>query len=761
MGNEESKKVEIPIEEFEDDMVNLSQEKKTEIINIFKNAHITNTDYYGMKSTLHRLCKKCDIERLEYLMRECISIYSNHTDMHYRLNKKNKTASLFSVRLCYGTKKILIPRSIAHDGNLYLITSITGLVIDYYEKTPIEITFEDNSAIKTIYSLDYLPANCIKLPASVIDLQSRWCSNVLMLTKIIVPPENKRFIFKDDKYLLGKTDNDSDVYDTLLFARRDIKESYIPSNIKMISSYAFQNCKNLTKIEFQSDSNLQTIDSYAFSYANIQNIHIPSSVSKIGSNSFSNCQLTNVEFSSKSILNTIDKFSFYRSKITNIFIPSSVTTIEKSSFSHCYYLNKVEFQPNSKLEKIGKNAFASTNIIEISIPFNVTTINESAFSWCRNLTKVEFAPNSKLKIIEKSAFESTKIREISIPSSVSIICEKAFEYSNLAKIEFSSNSNLQLIEFGAFSSTNIEEIFLPSSLIELKGGCFYGMKHLKKIKISPDNNRFIFKDNKYLLCKTDNNSDDYDILHFAHHNIKEAHIPKNIKVISAFAFTGCENLTNLYFPSNLSIIGECAFQNTNIKEISIQSSLKNIGKCAFKECKNLRKVIFHPNSKLETIEIEAFRETNIIEISIPSSVSAIGKAAFKECKNLRKVEFLPNSNLETIEYEAFRATNINDICIPSSVSIIGVCAFEGCKNLRKVEFLPNSNLKIISGYAFKSTDITQIYIPSNVSKIDKTAFSHPNFKLIEIEEGSKIHYFLSDLPYNSIVMIPVSLKNQI
>ena len=80
------------------------------------------------------------------------------------------------------------------------------------------------------------------------------------MTKIIISPSNGQFKFIDDEYLIGKSESSNEEFDTLLFVRRDIKEISIPSNIKIISSYAFDKCKNLTKVEFETNSNLQTIE---------------------------------------------------------------------------------------------------------------------------------------------------------------------------------------------------------------------------------------------------------------------------------------------------------------------------------------------------------------------------------------------------------------------------------------------------------------------------------------------------------------------
>ena len=68
--------------------------------------------------------------------------------------------------------------------------------------------------------------------------------------KFIISPLNDQFIFKDGKFLLGKSDSSNDEFDNLLFVRRDIEEFSIPSNIKIISPFAFDLSEIKKKISF-------------------------------------------------------------------------------------------------------------------------------------------------------------------------------------------------------------------------------------------------------------------------------------------------------------------------------------------------------------------------------------------------------------------------------------------------------------------------------------------------------------------------------
>lgn len=75
-----------------------------------------------------------------------------------------------------------------------------------------------------------------------------------------------------DKYLHGKSDPKNSEFDIFIFALRNIKEIEIPSSIKIISSLAFDDCKQLSKVDFASNSNLQTNGESAFISTNFYSI---------------------------------------------------------------------------------------------------------------------------------------------------------------------------------------------------------------------------------------------------------------------------------------------------------------------------------------------------------------------------------------------------------------------------------------------------------------------------------------------------------
>ena len=74
------------------------------------------------------------------------------------------------------------------------------------------------------------------------------------------------------------------------FQNKASKKIFILSTVSTIGEYAFENCKNLTKVEISPNSNLHIVESFSFSELKIKDIFIPSKISKISNCAFSNCK---------------------------------------------------------------------------------------------------------------------------------------------------------------------------------------------------------------------------------------------------------------------------------------------------------------------------------------------------------------------------------------------------------------------------------------------------------------------------------------
>lgn len=231
-----SKMIEIPIIEYEEDMETESaREKKKEILDLFQNYNNLRSEeeLKEVENMLHRAVKIGDLELIKIYLSETIE--NDSKDLIFKIDRTNKTASLFKNKS--KSEEIIIPRTVTHKSTEFLITNMCGIGAEC--KT---VKFVEDSAVERFYSYTYSDSEIEKIyfPESLKELEKGWCCGTKKLSIITISPLNNHFIFKDDKYLLSKSDPNSQEFDTLLFIRRDIKETSIPSNIKIISAYAFE-----------------------------------------------------------------------------------------------------------------------------------------------------------------------------------------------------------------------------------------------------------------------------------------------------------------------------------------------------------------------------------------------------------------------------------------------------------------------------------------------------------------------------------------
>ena len=462
----ESKLFKIPIDKYEEDMdTELAKGKKNEILDLLNNSnHLrTEKEFKEIEYYLHDACEEGDVDLIKIYLSETINNDSN--GLQFKIDSTNRTASLFKINK--EIEEFFVPRTVEHGSIEYLITSICGTSL--YLKT---LKFVEDSAVKTIYEYMFPYSSRIReiyIPTSLKELKDGWCCYTYNLSKIKISPSNGQFKVEEDKYLIGKSDPNKDEFDTLLFACRDIEEISIPPNIKIISSFAFQHCKKITKVEIPTNSNLQIIKRNAFSEINIKTIFIPSKVSKICKCSFLECKnLTKVEIPTNSNLQTIGRSAFWDSNIKSFFIPSNVSKICYGAFSYCTNLTKVEIPTNSNLQTIESNAFSSSKIKSFFIPSNVSKICYGAFQNCKNLTKIVIPPNSNLQTIESNAFSSSKIKSFFIPSNVSTIFKDAFsDCFDLQIIEISEESKMKSFQLSNFGQKLKCIIMISASLEKL------------------------------------------------------------------------------------------------------------------------------------------------------------------------------------------------------------------------------------------------------------------------------------------------------
>ena len=727
-----------------------------------------------------------------------------------KLNKNNYTASI--LKFLNSSRTLRIPRSIKVESQNYLILKIEEFAFKS-RWIPKIISFPDDSELQIISKNAFQRSGLQELYlTSKIKLEEGWCNSLSILNHLQIPPDNKYMSYIDNCYLILhdfqiQSNNDQTKQNNILiFARRDIEEAVIPSNIQKIGDSAFEHCSNLKSISFQKvDLSsqkflLEEIGNNAFAYCkNLEFVDvIPSSVKRIGRMAFAYCsKLKSVQIDEKSKLEKISNDSFFESGINEITLTEGIANLEEGWCRNIKYLTKIILSPTNKAFKYIQNQFlveaskmndnCDSNLCQrdafdlliarrdneaASIHTNVRKISKFAFSFCGKLKSITFPMSILLDEICEEAFsQCSSLENISeFPSSVKRIRRSAFEgCKKLRSISFPFDSELKIIEKNAFKETAIHSLELPASIEWLEEGWCSQMANLTQFTIPSDHKRYTYIENKLLIDQIEN------VLLFARRDIESASIPPNVKRIGNSAFSNCSALKSLKFESlNLEEIGELAFSTCSCLSSlpSFPQSIRRIESSAFRNCNKLQSISFEANSSLVEICDNAFCRCWSLETvsRIPKSVRRIGSGAFSYSQNLKLVSFQSSQNSQSalieIDDNAFYyCRKMEKITgIPSTIKRIGNSAFENCVSMKEVSFdicetndadcIDSSEIFIeeIGNNAFAYCKKLEFFnvIPSNVKRIGKMAFSYcSKLKSVRVDEKSKLEMISNDSFFES------------
>lgn len=243
----------------------------------------------------------------------------------------------------------------------------------------------------------------------------------------------------------------------------------------LFSSFAIGRITNIS-ISYRNESNLiinrdalimnfDQTEIYEFWGYDITSISIPKSVQTIKESAFENSIIRFVSTEQDSELLTIESYAFRKSNIESINIFSThFECLGYSVFQYCKSLTSISFESTDFV--IMKNAF--DNCINLQIVTNISNVPSNCFSRFIKLDKVTIGEGST-SVGVKSFDNCTSLHSVSIPSSIQIISENAFlnciklkfiiiEYSNsISSISLSAFSGCRsLANISDFSSDNYE-----------------------------------------------------------------------------------------------------------------------------------------------------------------------------------------------------------------------------------------------------------------------------------------------------------------
>ncbi|MCR5251259.1 MAG: leucine-rich repeat protein [Lachnospiraceae bacterium] len=365
------------------------------------------------------------------------------------------------------------------------------------------------------------------------------------------------------------------------------------TNLISVGDSAFKGESGDTKanlVEVLLPEGLKEIDDGAFfENVGIAQIFLPESLERIGDVAFYGCK-----------------------KLEAIDIPENVSKIGSQAFAMCSLLKDIRFRAISVNE--ADSLFEQCNVTDIVIGENVTMFPDGLFKGAQFSESDSEKEGGAIRVKDKkiTLYVNPRVRYIGAYSLTNIV--------NLKEVIFIEGSQLEEIGQYAFSENiNLESINVPEAVKRIGNDAFRGCTKLGGELVLPDALELLGS-NAFEGCV-----------------FTKLSVGKGLTEIPAELMINNTHLTEIVFaePSKVEVIGNGAFSGCeNLEKINFPTSLKEIGREAFKNCKMLTKLVLPEG--LEYIGREAFAGcTGLLEVTIPATVDSIGADAFikEECEH--------------------------------------------------------------------------------------------------------------------------------
>lgn len=368
----------------------------------------------------------------------------------------------------------------------------------------------------------------------------------------------------------------------------------------------------------------------------------------------------------------------------------------------------------------------------------VTTISDNAFMNWTTLSSIKI-PDGVVSIGNNAFANCKEVEEINLPETLTHLGQNTFVGTEW------------------YTKQNYGQIYCDNVAVGIKGSC-------NKIDEIKEGTRVIA--NEFFAKQT---------------VLAVVTIPESVEYIGDNVFSGCDNLTSVYFNAKNVIYPNDIFKNMkSIENITFGKDVQTVNSEILSGCSSLSSLTLpHAQfrvatlfgeekvpSTLKTVKViggnianrafDGFSTLDTVEISGDSVV--IGEYAFNACNNITKI-ILKEGVTEIGAYAFYQCRSISEITIPNTVTKIGAAAFSQCSKLKEVEI--GDSVAVVGRYAFDyCIELINIEIPDSVTIIGDNAFSNCT-KLSEIGFGNSITQIGNNAFYNCSSLTEIILSDSV
>lgn len=367
-------------------------------------------------------------------------------------------------------------------------------------------------------------------------------------------------------------------------------------------------------------------------------------------------------------------------------------------------LNIPETHNDKPVLAIADRAFQDqTELTYVFIPKTVVSVGEAAFRNCTALETVAFAAGSECTAIGDYAFcNCTALIKFEVPANV----------TRLSNGLFSGDAALaDLLLHDGITAVGVETFEGCTALLTTEKN---GMAYLGN-----GENRYFL-----LLDVTDETA------------VTLAPEP-GLKIVNAYAFSGCRDLTTLTLPAGvISLSDHAAAGCTALQNVQLPDSLVTVGSYAFAGCAALT------------------------HVDLPQHLFGIGDCAFSDCAALTAVT-LPAS-LRALGSAVFRNTAV----VPAETDgllYLGSAdnahfALVGVTDKTVATLSPHADVKLIAGSALSGCSaLTSVTLPAGLVGIGAAAFANCGALTSVTATGSaRISERIEDTPVSLALASPAA-----
>ena len=385
-------------------------------------------------------------------------------------------------------------------------------IISDYEPYKVEVTYEDNSSLRSYTGDVVIPANVeynniIYDVVSIGEYAFAYCSTLLSITFPETIHDIKKYSFcycsKLKNIVLPKSV--LEIGENAFGGCSELEQVRIMDGVKKIGVTAFASCSSLKTIEIPNS--VEQIGMSAFNKCtNLINIKLSQNLKVVGRNVFKNTAWYNqqpegflymdsvllgykgymplyIDVEVENGTRIIAGGAFENCDMQKVILPNSVIGICRGAFSQCNMLEDINIP--ERVEFIDTLAFNECSVLQSKIVISKGTVNLYAFSGCCKLQELEIG-RDVLNIGRYVFLGCSSLKQIHIKSQNICIDEGAFlECGNIEKIIIDSES-IPMTEDDIFDNTvyNNAILYVREYLIEdfKKTDCWGNFVNIKSIK---------------------------------------------------------------------------------------------------------------------------------------------------------------------------------------------------------------------------------------------------------------------------------------